>query len=416
MSLKLEFVQAACQPAASVTALCLEYGISRQTGHKWLRRYRQMGYLGLEELSRRPTSSPTATAEDIVRAAIEVRNRHPSWGAKKISLVLARTLGGDAPSKSTVARLLRRFGKISKKRPPVRLWMVDGRPRVDVQACNDLWTIDFKGWWRAKNGERCEPLTIRDACSRKLLAVKLLPATSGVVVRKVLEQLFEKHGVPRAILVDNGSPWVSPRARGGLTRLSVWIVSLGIKLVRTRPGSPQDNGGHERMHRDLAELQGSPARSRRAQQPICDRWMLEFNHVRPHDALEGKTPEEVYVVREPRRPEPRLPLYPPDWTTRRASTDGKIYLHGDHLSIGSALAGQLIGLRHEQGLKWRAYFFEVDLGLVEVAATAPMDLRPEGPSSSTTRTKKMSARSASRRRPKAKIVNTGVTTKVSAMS
>ena len=166
MSLKLKFAEAASVPGANISALCAQYGISRQTGHKWLRRYRAQGYLGLVELSRRPSSSPETTSEEVVRAVLEVRNRHASWGAHKIARVLVRTLGPEAPAKSTVQRLLRRFGKIRARRPAVRVWTVEGKPRVEVTKPNDLWTIDFKGWWKARNGERCEPLTVRDAFSR----------------------------------------------------------------------------------------------------------------------------------------------------------------------------------------------------------------------------------------------------------
>lgn len=373
MGLKLKFAEAASVPGANISALCVEYGISRQTGHKWLRRYRGQGALGLVDLSRRPSSSPTTTSEDVVRAVLDLRNRHASWGAQKIARVLVRTLGPDAPAKSTVQRLLRRFGRIRSRRPPVRIWSVEGKPHVEVAAPNDLWTIDFKGWWKARNGERCEPLTVRDACSRMMLTVRIVRTTKGSVVRRILQRLFEKHGTPRAILVDNGSPWVSPRARAGLTRLSVWLVSLGIRFIRTRTGCPQDNGGHERMHRDLSELQASPARTRRAQQAACDRWLVDFNHVRPHDALGGKTPAEVYVVRERRPPEVRIPIYPDGWTTRRVNAEGEISLHGDHVRVGGALVGHLVGLVYEGGLRWRGRFFDVDLGVLEVVDLGDLD-------------------------------------------
>lgn len=367
MSLKLKFAEAASVPGANISTLCAEYGISRQTGHKWLRRYRAQGYLGLVDLSRRPNSSPATTSEDVVRAVLELRNRHPSWGAQKIARALVRTLGPDAPAKSTVHRLLRRFGKIRRRRPAVRVWRVEGKPRVEVTAPNDLWTIDFKGWWRARNRERCEPLTVRDGFSRFMLTVRIVTSTSGVVVRRILQRLFAKHGTPRAILIDNGSPWATSRARGGLTKLSVWLVSLGIRLIRTRPGCPQDNGGHERMHRDLGELQVSPARSRRSQQAACDRWQVDFNYVRPHDALGGKTPAEVYVVTERRPPVERIPIYPDGCATRRVNSEGMISLHGDHVPVSTSLAGHQVGLRYEGGLRWRAFFFDVDLGVVEVA-------------------------------------------------
>ena len=366
MSQKLEFVEKATASGANVAALCREYGISRQTGHKWIRRYQKDGYVGLVEQSRRPVSSPLATGEEIVVSILELKERHPSYGPQKIFLVLARKLGAGAPGRSTIARVLRRLGRVKRRRPSVRVWSVDGRPRVDVNAPNDLWTIDFKGWWRARNGDRCEPLTVRDAFSRKVFAVVLVASTRTVQVRRVLERLFRVHGLPLAMQSDNGSPFTSTRARGGLTVLSVWLVSLGIRLVRSRPGKPQDNGGHERMHRDLSELQITPAKSRRAQQRQCDRWLVDFNHVRPHDALGGKTPAEIYRSSPRRFGPPRIPIYPPDWMTRRVSCAGVVRVNGDKVFISGALAHQIIGLKQETELLWRARFFDIDLGTVEI--------------------------------------------------
>jgi putative transposase len=366
MSLKLQFVERAVLKGCNLTELCGEFGISRQTGHKWLRRYRELGPLGLVELSRRPESSPGNTGEDVVLAILELRNRHPSWGPGTISQVLERRLGLTAPSRSTVARILRRLGKVKRRRPPVRIWTVDGRPQVEVSGADDLWTMDFKGWWRARNGQRCEPFTVRDAYSRFVLAARLLPSTRGELVRHVLEQLFREHGTPRAIQCDNGSPFVCTRARGGLTQLSAWLVSLGIRLIRSRPAKPQDNGGHERMHRDMAELELTPARSRRAQQRDCDRWLVDFNNVRPHEALGGKTPAEVYRPCH-REPVVRLPSYPPEYKVRHVNHLGGIKLYGDCVYVSLSLRGQLVALHHESGLRWRVYFHEVDLGVIEIA-------------------------------------------------
>ncbi len=366
MSQKLDFVEKATLPGANISALCREFGISRQTAHKWLRRFREQGYVGLAEQSRRPACSPLATGEDLVLGIVELRDKHPSWGPQKIARVLERQLGPEAPSPTTVARVLRRLGKVRRRRPPARIWSVDGRPRIEVKGPNELWTIDFKGWWRALNGQKCEPLTVRDAFSRYVLAVALVATTKATHVRRVLEQLFRKHGLPSAIQSDNGSPFICSRARGGLTSLSAWLVSLGIRIVRSRPGHPQDNGGHERMHRDLVELQLSPARTRRAQQRRCDRWMLDFNHVRPHDALGGKTPAEVYRNSARRSLSALLPTYPPEWLTRRANKAGFVRINGDQVFVASALARQIVGLLQLSEWRWSARFFDVDLGTIEI--------------------------------------------------
>jgi putative transposase len=367
MTSKVKFIEAASRPGANISELCREHGIARQTGHKWLRRYRDRGYWGLEEQSRRPNSSPSMTGPEVVKAVLALRDKHPIWGPKKLALVLAGELGEDGPRSATVARLLKQAGKIHRRRPPVRIWHVEDRPRIEVKAPNDLWTIDFKGWWRAKNGQRCEPLTVRDAMSRMVLTVTVVASTRGEVVRRVLEKLFAKHGTPLALLMDNGSPWISMRSRAGLTKLSTWLVSLGIKLHRSRAASPQDNGGHERMHRDLDELRLSPARSQRAQQPLCAKWALDFNHVRPHEALANQTPAEVYGRPPLRPPAVRVPTYPAGYLTRRVLSSGELALNGDRVSIGRPFAGHLIGLRYEGGLRWRAFFFESDLGILEIA-------------------------------------------------
>jgi hypothetical protein len=194
----------------------------------------------------------------------------------------------------------------------------------------------------------------------------LLPSSRGAGVRRVLEEFFTEYGTPRAIQCDNGSPFISTRARGGLTELSAWLVSLGVKLIRSRPGKPQDNGGHERMHRDMSELELAPARSRRAQQHECDRWLIDFNNVRPHDALGGKTPAEVYKPCR-RAPLLRLPTYPPEYKVRRVNHQGVIKVNGDCVYLNQSLRHQLVGLQHESGLRWHAWFHDVDLGTIEIA-------------------------------------------------
>lgn len=378
MSQKLEFIEKAGTPGANISALCREYGISRQTGHKWLRRYRERGYVGLSDQSRRPISTPLATGEEIVVQILELRDRHSTWGPDKIARVLDRSLGTLAPSRSTVSRVLQRLGKTRRRRARVRVWSVDERPRVEVKAPNDLWTIDIKGWWRAQNGERCEPLTVRDAFSRKVLAVTLLARTGAQQVKRVLVELFERHGLPTAMQCDNGPPFICVRARGGLTLLSAWMISLGIKLVRSRPGCPQDNGGHERMHRDLSELELRPARTRRAQQRACDRWMVDFNEVRPHDALGGKTPAEVYRDSNRRSLASLVPSYPPEWKTRRVSRNGNVSINDDSVFLSTALIGHIVGLRQEDALRWHASFFDVDLGTLEIIPSLG-DLYSSGP-------------------------------------
>jgi hypothetical protein len=246
--------------------------------------------------------------------------------------------------------------------------IVDKAPSVHATRTNEVWTVDFKGWWRSQDGQRCEPLTVRDAWSRFVLASVILERTTTDHVQEVFVRLFRKHGVPGAIHVDNGTPFVCVRARGGLSKLSAWWVSLGIKLARSRPGCPQDNGAHERMHADVrGDVQVSPAATRNAQQRALDRWRQEFNHVRPHQALGQKTPAEVYkpTVKRPMRQ--RVYTYPPGFATCRVNKSGHICLGGEVYFVSNSLAEHIIGIQVVDSLHLNLWFNDVDLGDLEVA-------------------------------------------------
>lgn len=366
MSSKIAFMKQATKARANIAALCREHGISRQTAYKWLKRYRHQGPDGLEEQSRRPRSAPLATGEEVVAALLTARAGHPRWGPRKLIGVLRKQFGTATPSERTVARVLERFGQVRHRRKRRGLSVVERAPQVSAKAPNDVWTIDFKGWWRTSDGSRCEPLTVRDAFSRFVLALVLLPRTTASEVRAVLERLFRRYGVPKAIQCDNGVPFISVRSLAGLSQLSAWWVSLGIRIVRSRPGCPQDNGGHERMHLDVAgDLQAMPEANALRQQRACDRWRQEFNHVRPHDALRGRTPAELYKA-TPTRPAMRPPLYPPGWLVRRVSKGGAIGDSNDGQFLSTALAGYYVGLQPIAGLRYRAWFYDVDLGELEL--------------------------------------------------
>jgi putative transposase len=367
MDLKLEFVEKASRPGCRMSALCQEYGISRETGYKWLKRFKREGAQGLGERSRRPKSSPLATAEDMVLAVLTIRDAYPRRGPKKLAVQLRRKLGEQTPSVATIARILRRFGRVRQRSRFGRsVSVVERAPKVQVLECNDVWTVDFKGWWRARDGQRCEPLTVRDAHSRFVLALQVFKSTEMEGVRAAFEQLFRRHGIPRYIQCDNGSPFICVQARGGLTLLSAWWVSLGIGLLRSRPACPQDNGGHERMHRDVsADLQCFPAGSLALQQKACDRWRHEFNHERPHEALGGRVPAELYQ-RSPRKPRVTACLYPAEWTVRTVTRTGALNFNGVQVTAGRAVAGQQVALEPLGPTRYRIWFRQLDMGLVEV--------------------------------------------------
>lgn len=369
MKSKIEFVERAAKPKANMSALCREYGISRDTGYKLLRRFKKRGYDGLEEESRRPKTTPLATAEDVVASVLAIRQRHPRWGAKKLMVVLRRSLGEVTPSVRTVHRLLKRFGRIKPRRAKPQLSVVDSAPKVIAKRPNDVWTIDFKGWWRTGDGERVNPLTIRDAYSRFVLALELVESGTGDIVRDVMLRLFRRYGLPSAIQCDNGSPFISVQSMGGLTKLSAWWVSLGIRLVRSRPASPQDNGAHERMHADIAgDLESDPEDTLLLQQRACRRWRQVFNHIRPHEALGQKTPADVYKPSS-RKYAVQRPLFPSEWLKRKVSISGMISVDGDEVFISTALHGHTVALEpcRGRGLRHRVWFYNLRLGEVEVA-------------------------------------------------
>jgi transposase InsO family protein len=364
MGLKMEFVERAAA-GEKVAALCREFGISRTAGHKWLKRFKELGPAGLEEESRRPRTTPLATAEDLVMATIEARDAHPRWGPRKLHGVLRRRFGEQTPSVRTIARILKRANKIRERRKRAPISVIEQAPRLVAEAPNDVWTVDFKGWWRVLDGSRCEPLTVRDAASRYILAL-VATSTRSQAVRAIFEQLFRRHGVPKAIQCDNGSPFISVQSRAGLSALSAWWVTLGIRVVRSRPGCPQDNGAHERMHADVcAEVQSSPAQTLAEQQRQLDRWRQEFNHVRPHQSLGGKTPAEVYKVVERRRPIASTYAYPKGFYVRRATSHGDISFRGDTCTVGLAFRGLELGIQVVDAMRVRVWLCDVDLGIVE---------------------------------------------------
>lgn len=370
MTLKIEFVTRASAPGANVAELCREYGVSRQTGYKWLRRFAEEGPDGLEERSRRPHSS-VATAERLVDGILDAREAHPTWGPKKLQRQLRSRFGEHTPSLRTIARVLQRCGRIRQRRRRLKLSVVEHAPQVTAVKPNDVWTIDFKGWWRTADGTRCEPLTVRDAHSRYIFCVRLMQSTSVENVRSVMEQLFRRYGLPGAIQCDNGVPFIATNARGGLTKLSAWWISLGIRIARSRPGKPQDNGAHERMHRDLqAEVASNPAAAIVGQQRRCDRWRQEFNHVRPHDALNGKVPADVYTPSERRSLKPTSPSYPRSMLVRRVRPNGTLRIQDDSYFVSTAIAGHHVGLEQLEGFTSRIWFYDVDLGTLEMVPDA----------------------------------------------
>jgi len=257
MEQRTEFALRAMQ-TLNFRALCQQYGISTKTGYKWRERFWRKGLAGMEEESRRPKSHSKQLAEEEVCEIVRLKLAHLAWGPRKIRELYLRG-HGEVASESTFKRVLERTSltqKRRRRRAPEAGRLSSGR---QAAALNEVWTVDFKGWWR--NGDkRCEPLTVRDEYSRYLLEVRAVEDARSETVRKSFERIFERHGLPEAIRSDNGSPFASRQGVLGLSRLSAWWVVLGIDLERGRPGHPQDNAGHERMHKDISrELEAEGA-------------------------------------------------------------------------------------------------------------------------------------------------------------
>ena len=348
-----------------MSALCEAYGISRKTGYKWLARYEADPAGGLSDRSRAPHACGWRLDEAIAARVVALRRRRPHWGPRKLLAILAREDPGIAwPAASTVGELLRREG-LSAPRRRRRSALPASAPFLEAAAANDVWCADFKGWFRTADGKRCDPLTISDAHSRYLLDCRIvLPTREGV--RPRFERAFRSFGLPLALRTDNGPPFASTGA-GGLSRLSVEWVKLGIKLERIEPGRPQQNGRHERMHRTLKEETARPpAGSARQQQDRFDRFRRTYNEQRPHQALDQQTPARHYTAST--RPYPTRipePWYDPEHAVRRVRPTGEIKWGGELVFISEALAGEPVGIAETESGDWIVRFANIDLGLIE---------------------------------------------------
>ena len=361
----LRFVTAYLSGAESMVDLCAGYGISRTWGYELVRRYRLSGVAGLVPRSRAPHRHGRAMSYEVASAILELRGERPSWGPKKLRAVLARRQPEQTwPAASTIGDLLRRHG-LSQARRRRRRALPLSRPFAPVRAPNDLWCIDFKGWFRTGDGERCDPLTMSDADSRYLLICRhVRPDSAGV--EPLVEAALRRHGLPLAIRSDNGPPFAG-RGAGGLTRLAVKWIKLGIRLERTDPGSPQQNARHERMHATLkAETASPPAGSLAAQQRRFQRFRRDFNDERPHEALGQETPRSRYQSSPrayPRRIEE--PVYGADQAVRRVRSNGEIKWHGELIFLSEALVGEPVGLAETDSGDWIVRFADNPIAIIQ---------------------------------------------------
>ena len=332
--------------------LCAEFGISEKTGYKWKKRFYEMGKSGLEEQSRNPPHTNQIDG-DTAAELIRIKIAHRAWGPKKIRVIYAKSYPDKAvPSLSSVKRILKKAGLVEKRK--IRKPASSDCPRLQqqIQASmpNDVWCIDFKGWWKS-NGEICEPFTVRDKFSRKILCAQLMTSKSSEAVRAVMTSLFQKYGLPKAIHSDNGAPFAAPNGLLNLTCLSAWWITLGIMPDRSLKGVPGQNGSLERMHADIAnEIEGKVSGGRTANQAVLDAWVQEYNSIRPNEAIGMKTPDEIYTISSRKYIGDYDEIdYPIGFQVRKVTQSGEIIFNSVRVTIGYALRGLQVGLKPNAG-------------------------------------------------------------------
>jgi putative transposase len=362
---RMRFVMAIEAQEEPMAAACRRFGVSRKTGYKWLERYREAGIEGLVERSRAPLHHPQAMAEEIAECCLDARRAYPTWGPVKVRAWLERRAPEMPwPAASTIGTLLDRAG-LTVKRRVRRRCPPSSAPFAHCGAANDVWCIDFKGWFLTGDGTHCEPLTLSDGYSRYLLRCQVMSRTDTEHVWPVLDAAFREFGLPHRLRSDNGSPFAS-RGAGGLSKLSVKVIKAGVVPERITPGKPQQNGRLERLHLTLLQdTANPPARSLREQLERLRSFQCLYNEERPHQALGNDTPAEHYAV-SPRRFDGvlREPNYSPDHTVRRVRHNGEIRWHGNTIYISEALIGEPVGLLEDEDGGWRTSYGPIALGLI----------------------------------------------------
>jgi putative transposase len=328
------------------------------------------GLSGLGDHSRRPNTTPHEIGENMVCQIIRLKVAHPGWGARKLQAVLARTVPKDElPSESSFKRILDKAGLVEHRRRMPAEHATRLQTPAKAERPNHVWTIDFKGWWYTRDRNRFEPLTIRDDFSRYVLCAQALHNARTETVRQQMTRVFERHGLPEVIRSDNGSPFAACNSPLGLSRLSAWWLSLGIDLDRIPPGRPDQNGGHERMHRDMAwEVESKATPDAATQQASLDVWRQTFNEERPHEALAMRVPHDVYHA-SPRKfnPAPVELMYPGGYLVRKVGGAGDVRVHNHRVTVSVALRGFEIGLEPTQDNHYATWFCRLCLGQIDLS-------------------------------------------------
>ena len=367
MEERLRFV-ARLLEGEGMSDVCREFGISLKTGYKIFNRYKDDGLEALTDRSRRPVRYANQLPAPVEAMIVSCKKNKPHWGARKIRELLVKRLAGDVrvPAKSTVHAVLDRHGLVAHARKRQR-HRAEGTTLSQALLPNDLWCADFKGEFKLGNGQYCYPLTVTDQTSRYLLCCEAFESTREQGVFDAFRRLFAERGLPAAIRSDNGLPFASPNGLYNLSKLSVWWLRLGIALERIRPGRPQQNGRHERMHLTLKQEATRPAgRSILQQQARFDAFVSEFNEERPHEALDMKVPADLYTVSS--RAYQGLPEINYPFHDREAlvTNCGRICIYRKKINISTVLAGQKLGIKEVDDGIWLVSFMHYDLGYIDL--------------------------------------------------
>jgi transposase InsO family protein len=367
MEERLRFV-ARLLEGEGMSDVCREFGISRKTGYKIFNRYKGDGLEALTDRSRRPVRYANQLPAQVEALIVSSKKDKPHWGARKIRELLVRRLAGDMriPSTSTVHAILDRHGLVTHARRRCRS-RSEGTALSHPLAPNELWCVDFKGEFKLGNGRYCYPLTVTDQASRYLLACEAFESTKEAAVFEAFRRLFAERGLPNAIRSDNGVPFASPNGLYNLSKLSVWWLRLGIAVERIRPGHPQQNGRHERMHLTLKKEATRPPQMNMLQQQVrFDSFVNEFNMERPHEALAMKSPADVYCASSKAYiglPDIDYPFHDRDALVTNC---GRICMYRKKINISIVMAGQRLGIKEVDDGIWLVSFMHYDLGYIDL--------------------------------------------------
>jgi len=367
MDEKIQFINEWRSGAWTTRALCAAFGISHTLGYKYIHRWEEGGVVGLEELSRAPRNVANKTPARIEEAIVKLRKQHRRWGAEKLLTILAEQFPEEQwPAVSTGNLILKRNGLVVARRHVRRIKPL--HPIFDPHSPNEVWSADFKGKFRMGNGRYCHPLTIADSFSRYLFAAKGMHHPTYEGSKPVFEAVFREYGLPEQLHTDNGGPFGSAQGLARLTRLSVWFIELGIEPVYSDPAHPEQNGRHERMHRELkAEATRPPAYSLSPQQRRLNSFLREYNELRPHQALGNNTPARVHVRSAREYPHKITEwVYPKHMVVRYVSRNAAIRWKSYYwVMVSSCLAEKHVGLEELGNGIWRVFFRQKLLGYLD---------------------------------------------------